>query len=272
MPGPSFHSIKDTEISEAMRIKQSILKYFSNPRRACRCVIKVVSQELSVTGTRKNAKRFAAFRDPSRRDRYLKVLQRKGWSWGKFSFRLTEAYMSGVLNDKRNMKEVVVSLHTRAVMFSDVHLGWHRFDPNRKLFERVLDDYTSQKIDYLIIGGDFIDLWRAEFEEVVLKYKSVFEKLQIMGANGTRIIYILGNHDYGVSKYKEYFNHFPNFEIIGSGIVYTVLEDTGNIKGVITMVHGHQFDIRLRYFTKLYPFIGWFYRRVYKFTRRLGFS
>jgi UDP-2,3-diacylglucosamine pyrophosphatase LpxH len=93
-----------------------------------------------------------------------------------------------------------------------------------------------------------------------------------MGANGTRIIYILGNHDYEVSKHKEYFDHFPNFEIIGSGIMYTVLEDTGNIKRVIIVVHGHQFDIQLRYLTKFYPLMGWFYRRIYKFTRRLGFS
>jgi UDP-2,3-diacylglucosamine pyrophosphatase LpxH len=170
------------------------------------------------------------------------------------------------------MKEVVVDHHTRVVIFGDVHLGWHRFDPNRKLFERVLDDYTSQKVDYLIIGGDFIDLWRAEFEEVVLKYKSIFEKLRILGANGTRIIYILGNHDYEIRKHKEYFNRFPNFEITGNGIVYTMLENTGEVKDVKIHVHGHQFDIRLRYFTKLYPFIGWFYRRIYKITRRLGFS
>jgi predicted phosphodiesterase len=249
-----------------------MLRYFSKLRRAYRCITKVVSQELSKAGVKKNAHRFAVFRDPSRRDRYLKVLQKKGWSWGKFSFRLTEAYMSRVLSDKRNIKEVVVGLHTRAVLLSDVHLGYHRFDPNRELFERKLDDFANQKFDYLIIQGDFIDLWRAEFEEVVLKYQSIFEKLRIMGANGTRIIYILGNHDYEVSKHKKYFDHFPNFEIIGSGVMYTVLEDTGKIKGIITMVHGHQYDIRLRYFTRLYPFIGWCYRRIYKITRRLRFS
>jgi predicted phosphodiesterase len=241
----------------------------ANPRRVFRCIRKAVLQEFTPEGLNKNGKRFAALSQPLIRDRYWKVLQRKGWSWGKFSLRLIAEHRVGVFDDS-NWRVVVG--HFPAVSISDVHLGYHKFDQNDKgRFERFLDIQMKEKIGDLIIVGDLLDLWRAEFEEIVLKYKSIFEKLRIVGASGIRILYILGNHDYEVIKHKEYFRDFPNLEIIETGISYCRLDATGNKEVLWTIYHGHQMDIRLRYFEKLYPLIGWVYRRIYKFMRRLGF-
>lgn len=145
-------------------------------------------------------------------------------------------------------------------MISDVHLGWHR--SNAESFEGFLKDLINKPPDYFVIAGDFIDLWRAEFNEVIKKYKNIFSLLKILGAKGTKIRYVLGNHDYQVRKHIDYFDDFPNLEIIGEHLVINEY----------VFIHGHQFDILLRYITFLYPFIGSVYRKIYKILTHFFYS
>lgn len=80
-----------------------------------------------------------------------------------------------------------------------------------------------------------------------------------MGEKGTKIKYILGNHDYQIRKHKQYFVNFSNFEIILDSLVL----------GNYVFIHGHQFDLVLKRLVFLYPLISYIYPKIYKLSLRI---
>lgn len=129
-----------------------------------------------------------------------------------------------------------VLLSPKIMVVSDIHLGWER--SNVKAFDHILEMVLKERPDFFIINGDFIDLWRDNFQSIINQYEDVFTMLRRIGNNGNNIRYILGNHDYNVRKYLAYFNDFPNFLVIGNELIindgnkkslfYTIINSIGH--------------------------------------------
>ncbi len=101
--------------------------------------------------------------------------------------------------------------NSKIISVSDVHLGYHRSNPDK--FNAFLSTLIKNPPEYFTIDGDFLDLWRAEFDEIIDSHKETFKLLKTLGRKGTKIIYILGNHDYQIRKHKDFFRQFPNLKI-----------------------------------------------------------
>ncbi len=148
------------------------------------------------------------------------------------------------------------------MLVSDLHLGWEQSNitaVERSVFRCAIRD----RPDYLIINGDFIDLWRAEFHDIVEQFQYIFSYLRTIGEQGTKVRYILGNHDYEIRKYETFFADFENFIIIGNSLNLYI----GDKKCLF--LHGHQFDPKLKYLIWAYPTIGAIIRCVYRIKRWL---
>jgi len=83
-------------------------------------------------------------------------------------------------------------MKVKTLFISDVHLGTSKCQADKLL--NVLRDYDYQE---LVIVGDFIDLtslkrkfyWKAD-------HSTVIQKILRASRKGTKVTYILGNHDY----------------------------------------------------------------------------
>jgi len=153
---------------------------------------------------------------------------------------------------------------SKIFVVSDIHLGWER--SNVAAFVKFLDRLIDERPSYLVICGDFLDLWRAEFDDITHNFEHVFVRIKRLGQQGTKIRYVLGNHDYEVREHLAYFDSFPNLEIIGNSLV---LDRTP--LGACFFIHGHQFDWTLRHCVRFYPAIGRVVRSIYRLRRRLHF-
>lgn len=120
----------------------------------------------------------------------------------------------------------------KTVVISDLHLG----NPHSKVAE-VSNFLSSVDCDTLIMNGDIIDAWELENskdEKWTDSHSAVFKVLSnMMSRYGTKIIYVIGNHDdilfkmapvkmFGLSLVNEWF-----------------MSDCGH---KIAVVHGHAFD------------------------------
>ncbi len=111
--------------------------------------------------------------------------------------------------------EYPYDLKSKSIVVGDIHLGQKKYnDKSSFYFEIFLKKNIMDPPDYFIINGDFLDLWRAEFNDIIEDNKNIFYLLKVLGENGTKIKYILGNHDYQIRKHRSFFENFPNFEII----------------------------------------------------------
>ncbi len=84
-----------------------------------------------------------------------------------------------------------MTTHCRTVFLSDLHLG------TREAQARHLDEFLAQiRTDSLYLVGDILDL-----EQVGRRWKwrpahqAVLRRILAMAADGTRVTYLLGNHD-----------------------------------------------------------------------------
>jgi len=78
-----------------------------------------------------------------------------------------------------------------ALFISDVHLGARGVES-----EKLLEVLKKYKPDYLFLVGDIIDGWllkkRFHWNQ---SYTNVIRKILSYSKNGTKVIYITGNHD-----------------------------------------------------------------------------
>ena len=109
------------------------------------------------------------------------------------------------------------------LVISDLHLG--SFNSKE---EKLLDLITNVEFDELVLAGDIIDFIRVPtFTETTAKI------LDKMGKLGKRIVYVIGNHDIGLSK-------FVGKTVCGIEFVNKYEFEYANRKYKI--VHGHQFE------------------------------
>lgn len=120
--------------------------------------------------------------------------------------------------------------HYRTVFISDVHLG----DTDCKA-EYLLDFLDHSRIDTLYLIGDIIDMWALsrQFSWPDAHNRLLHRFLQ-MPAQGTRVIYLPGNHDEPAQRYDGM--AFGDIEIHREYI-----HTTQNGRKLLIM-HGDQFD------------------------------
>jgi UDP-2,3-diacylglucosamine pyrophosphatase LpxH len=95
----------------------------------------------------------------------------------------------------------------QALFISDVHLGSKGSNA-----EQVLDLFKQYQPEYLFLVGDIIDGWllkrRFRWPQ---SHTNVLRKIMSYSKNGTKVIYIPGNHDEFLREYGEF--SFGNIEI-----------------------------------------------------------
>jgi UDP-2,3-diacylglucosamine hydrolase len=86
----------------------------------------------------------------------------------------------------------------KAVFFSDVHLR----EPHRHNYRRMHEflGQLRRDIDLLVINGDFFEMWVGESRAAENLYAPILKELADIKANGTRLVFIEGNHDFNLAR------------------------------------------------------------------------
>jgi UDP-2,3-diacylglucosamine pyrophosphatase LpxH len=84
------------------------------------------------------------------------------------------------------------------VVISDVHLGTYGCHANE-----LLNYLRSIETGLLILNGDFIDIWNFNKHYFPASHMEVIKEIMSMMTNGTKVIYITGNHDEMLRKYSD---------------------------------------------------------------------
>ncbi|XQW84513.1 UDP-2,3-diacylglucosamine diphosphatase [Thalassotalea piscium] len=120
--------------------------------------------------------------------------------------------------------------HYKTVWLSDIHLGYKDCKA-----AYLVDFLNHSEIDVLYLVGDIVDMWsmRKKFHWPKV-HNDLFHLLLSMPSQGTRVIYLPGNHDEPLQKYHNM--HFGDIEISRT---YTHVTAQGK---KLLVLHGDQFD------------------------------
>ncbi len=156
--------------------------------------------------------------------------------------------------------------HYRSLWLSDIHLGHKDCKA-----EYLLDFLNHVHADTLYLVGDIVDMWamskRLNWPEA---HNQLLHRLLTMTAEGTRVVYLPGNHDAPVQKYDGL--NFADIEIRRECIHHTA---DGR---KLLLLHGDRFDDEVC-FGSLHAWIGdkgydllLFVNRWYNYIRcKMGF-
>lgn len=125
----------------------------------------------------------------------------------------------------------------RRVFVSDLHLGDRSAaeDFHQTLeFSTFLGHYVKNKIDELFIVGDLFELWQTTFQSAIVAHREPIAALRKMAQSGTRVIYIVGNHDYWFSYFKD------PYPILFDSIVES---HSTKERPSVWVEHGHVYDM-----------------------------
>ncbi|MHA2374500.1 MAG: metallophosphoesterase, partial [Candidatus Thorarchaeota archaeon] len=87
------------------------------------------------------------------------------------------------------------------VVVSDLHLGHSSETIDKEGFRIFIEKYLMKnKVEHLIMLGDMVDFWRRQKEGVLLENLEILADLKKLRANGTKILYVVGNHDYSLTE------------------------------------------------------------------------
>jgi UDP-2,3-diacylglucosamine pyrophosphatase LpxH len=124
----------------------------------------------------------------------------------------------------------------RTVMISDTHLGTRGCKD-----KQLLDFLKSFESEYLFLVGDIIDGWRLKqsfyWNET---HNMIIKEILKKSKKGTKVVWIIGNHDEFMRPHLEHFDSFGNIEIVNE----CEHEMVGKRYWV---VHGDEFDGIVRY-------------------------
>ena len=129
----------------------------------------------------------------------------------------------------------MTQLKYRSIFISDVHLGTKHCKA-----EYLLSFLQSTESEYLYLVGDIFDLW--EMKKSVYWTQTQNEILQEIfrkAENGTRVIYIPGNHD-------AWFRDFNGSEFRGVSLQLCAEHTTADNRKFIVS-HGDEFDVVVRH-------------------------
>ena len=118
------------------------------------------------------------------------------------------------------------------VVISDVHLG--TYGCNAK---KLLNYLNSIEVKHLVLNGDIIDIWQFKKRYFPKSHLSVIKKIMDFAANGTKVVYITGNHD-------EMLRKFTDTEIGNISIVNKLVLNLDGKKA--WFFHGDVFDISIQ--------------------------
>lgn len=142
--------------------------------------------------------------------------------------------------DKNSLQD---KMYFRSIWISDVHLGYKGCKA-----EYLLDFLQATESEYLFLLGDIIDIWSMKrtmyWPEL---HNNVLRKLLAKSEQGTRIIFIPGNHDEALRAYNGM--KFDNLEIHNEYSYMTA----DNRK--VHMLHGDKYDTLMRC-SRLTVFLG----------------
>jgi UDP-2,3-diacylglucosamine pyrophosphatase LpxH len=155
-----------------------------------------------------------------------------------------------------------------AIFVSDLHLGT-RSSQDRHFLE-FIKTYEAKTL-YLV--GDVIDGWRLKRSGWYWPqgHNDVIQKLLRRARQGTRIVYLPGNHD-------EFLRNFLGLKFGGVEIVDRIVHISTTGKRLLVL-HGDQFDMVVRHAVwlaslgdVLYELALWLNRLLNQLRRRLGFT
>lgn len=154
----------------------------------------------------------------------------------------------------------------RAIWLSDIHLGFKGCKA-----EYLLDFLSATESDYLYLVGDIIDVWsmkRSMFWPQ--EHNNVIRTILGKAKNGTKVVYIPGNHD-------EMFRDYDGL-VFGNVEIHTRFIHTTADGRCLLLLHGDEFDCAVRcgrlmaYLgDKAYSFLLTLNRAVNYVRRRRGF-
>jgi UDP-2,3-diacylglucosamine pyrophosphatase LpxH len=128
------------------------------------------------------------------------------------------------------------------VVVSDIHLGTYAC--RAKEFLAYLKSISPR---LLILNGDIIDGWQFSKHYFPTVHMAVIQEIFQLLSNGTRVIYITGNHDEILRRYSDV--HLGNFQLTDKIVI--------EINGKMTWVfHGDVFDHTTRRQAKLWTKLG----------------
>ena len=155
----------------------------------------------------------------------------------------------------------------RSVWISDIHLG-----TKHAQVDALLDFLRDVDCKYLYLVGDFIDGWQLQSKwHWQDSYNVLVQKLLRKSRNGTKVIYLTGNHD-------EFLEQFLGMRFGRVTIAREVIHTAANGKKYLVL-HGHQFDgltqfnrLLEKVGTRLYDWVLDFNLYFNRVRRRLGFG
>lgn len=131
----------------------------------------------------------------------------------------------------------------RAVWISDTHLGSRDCKA-----ELLLGFIRSLRCDTLYLLGDIVDLWAMKRQVYWPdSHQRVLDAILDLSRQGTRVIFIPGNHDMPLRNYA-------HEHLFGVEIYQRFVHQTADGKRLL-LLHGDEFDAATRY-NRLYHLIG----------------
>lgn len=136
----------------------------------------------------------------------------------------------------------------RALFISDVHLGMRTIQVHR-----LLDFLRHHDAETIYLVGDILDGWRlAKRWRWPNEYNQLAEILLEKAGQGTRVVYLPGNHDEFLREYLG--TYFGEVEFVDRTIHTSALGRT------YLVIHGDQFDVVVRHAKWLAHVGDWAYR------------
>jgi UDP-2,3-diacylglucosamine pyrophosphatase LpxH len=131
------------------------------------------------------------------------------------------------------------------VVLSDLHLGTFGCQA-KPLFQYL----RSINPEMLVLNGDIVDIWQFRKRYFPKSHWKVLKRLIHMAAQGTKIIYIVGNHDEALRRFAP--SNLGNVELCNKKI----LEINGKR---IWIFHGDVFDASIHHSKWIAKLGGWGY-------------
>lgn len=127
-----------------------------------------------------------------------------------------------------------MSSRARSVFLSDTHLGAREAQA-----EALLTFLKQTECDYLYLVGDILDLWKIRSGWYWPQINTnIVQLVMDKAANGTRVVYIPGNHD-------ETFRDYAGTHFGGVEVQLEALHETADGRRLLVM-HGDELDAVVR--------------------------
>jgi UDP-2,3-diacylglucosamine pyrophosphatase LpxH len=128
------------------------------------------------------------------------------------------------------------------VVLSDIHLGTYGCHATE-----LVSYLKSIQPETLILNGDIIDIWNFSKSYFPASHMNVLRQILKMSNQGTKVIYITGNHDEALRKYSD--TSLGNIELVDKLILE--LDEKK-----IWIFHGDVFDSSTRGYAKIIAKLG----------------